>query len=373
MGGSTLEVTNLPPDINDADFHHLFSLSGCLGSRLERDGGGRCAPADDLTPNTAPRLQTSLSPAIPIPFPPHARASRLNISTSRPAFSIDRPVGYLSFADEPAAMTARNYYNDTTSYRLEVMINQPNRGPPPNQAPVDEDRGGKRMRNDGGYDGGGFGYQAGPPGPGPGSMPPRGGGGGGGGGNWGSTDNYGGGPMRGGPPPPLPMGGPPPPMGGHGPGGGYGPGPRGGPGGPPGSGMMGPGGPGMMAPLPPMPGPPPPMRGGPMGPPRGGPPPPRLPDNASPTLHISGVPKDATVREICHIFRPFDGFQSARLVPSKDPERGPLCFAEFTNPELAFVALETLEGYLIDRDDPDSSALHIAFAKNKPSGRMARK
>ena len=223
MGGSTLEVTNLPPDINDADFHHLFSLSGCLGSRLERDGGGR-------------------------------------------------PVGYLSFADEPAAMTARNYYNDTTSYRLEVMINQPNRGPPPNQAPVDEDRGGKRMRNDGGYDGGGFGYQAGPPGPGPGSMPP-----------------------------------------------------------------------------------------------------PRLPDNASPTLHVSGVPKDATVREICHIFRPFDGFQSARLVPSKDPERGPLCFAEFTNPELAFVALETLEGYLIDRDDPDSSALHIAFAKNKPSGRMARK
>tara|TARA_B100000405_G_scaffold169158_1_gene118331 strand:+ start:68 stop:340 length:273 start_codon:yes stop_codon:yes gene_type:complete len=90
-------------------------------------------------------------------------------------------------------------------------------------------------------------------------------------------------------------------------------------------------------------------------------------------LHVSGVPKDATVREICHIFRPFDGFQSARLVPSKDPERGPLCFAEFTNPELAFVALETLEGYLIDRDDPDSSALHIAFAKNKPSGRMARK
>ena len=72
-----------------------------------------------------------------------------------------------------------------------------------------------------------------------------------------------------------------------------------------------------------------------MGPPRGGPPPPRLPDNASPTLHVSGVPKDATVREICHIFRPFDGFQSARLVPSKDPERGPLCFAEFTNPELA--------------------------------------
>ena len=370
MGGSTLEVTNLPPDINDADFHHLFSLSGCLGSRLERDGGGRCAPADDLTPNTAPRLQTSLSPATPIPFPPHARARRLNIPTLRPAFSIDRPVGYLSFADEPAAMTARNYYNDTTSYRLEVMINQPNRGPPPNQAPVDEDRGGKRMRNDGGYDGGGFGYQAGPPGPGPGSMPPR--GGGGGGGASGDPRQLRRRPDARRPAPPLPMGGPPPPMG-HGPGGGYGPGPRGGPGGPPGSGMMGPGGPGDDGAAPADAGAaaadarrsdgPSPRRAA----------SPRLPDNASPTLHISGVPKDATVREICHIFRPFDGFQSARLVPSKDPERGPLCFAEFTNPELAFVALETLEGYLIDRDDPDSSALHIAFAKNKPSGRMARK
>ena len=60
------------------------------------------------------------------------------------------------------------------------------------------------------------------------------------------------------------------------------------------------------------------------------------------------------------------------LVPSKDHDRGPLCFAEFTNPELAFLALETLEGYLIDRDDPDSTALHIAFAKNKPSGSLAR-
>ena len=288
-------------------------------------------------------------------------------------------MGYLNFDDEPAAMTARNYYNDTTNYRLEVMINQPppqrNAGPPPRaQGPPDDGRGGKRMRNDGGYDGGGYqgpgGYQGGPPGPGPGSMPPRGGGGGGGGGgDWGSPDNYGGppGPMGRGPPPPMPMGGPPPPMG---PGGYGGPG-RGGPGGGPGGGMMGgPGG--MMPPLPPMPGPPPPMHGGPMGPPRGGPPPPRLPDNASPTLHVSGVPRDATVREICHIFRPFDGFQSARLVPSKDHDRGPLCFAEFTNPELAFLALETLEGYLIDRDDPDSTALHIAFAKNKPSGGLAR-
>ena len=86
-----------------------------------------------------------------------------------------------------------------------------------------------------------------------------------------------------------------------------------------------------------------------------------MPDNASPTLYIEGVPKDATVREICHIFRPFDGFNSARLVQKEG--RGPLCFAEFANPELAFDAKETLQGYLIDRDDPDSKSLHIVFAK----------
>ena len=183
-----------------------------------------------LDPGFAPnaRLQTSFyTPAIPFPAPRRTRSCPTDDRPPTPHVSSTshRPVGYLNFDDEPAAMTARNYYNDTTNYRLEVMINQPppqrNAGPPPRgQGPPDDGRGGKRMRNDGGYDGGGYqgpgGYQGGPPGPGPGSMPPRGGGGGGGGGgDWGSPDNYGGppGPMGRGPPPPMPMGGPPPPMG----------------------------------------------------------------------------------------------------------------------------------------------------------------
>ena len=90
---------------------------------------------------------------------------------------------------------------------------------------------------------------------------------------------------------------------------------------------------------------------------------PLLPDNASPTLYIEGVPKDATVREICHIFRPFEGFQSARLVQKEG--RGPLCFAEYASPELAFGAKEVLQGYLMDRDDPNSRSLHIVFAKTE--------
>eukprot|EP00227_Mantoniella_beaufortii_P013819 CAMPEP_0197583906 /NCGR_PEP_ID=MMETSP1326-20131121/6677_1 /TAXON_ID=1155430 /ORGANISM="Genus nov. species nov., Strain RCC2288" /LENGTH=136 /DNA_ID=CAMNT_0043148189 /DNA_START=1 /DNA_END=408 /DNA_ORIENTATION=+ len=95
---------------------------------------------------------------------------------------------------------------------------------------------------------------------------------------------------------------------------------------------------------------------------RRGPPPP-LPDNATASLFIEGVPKDATVREISHILRPFDGFKSARLVSKEG--RGPLCFAEFADPEAAMGALEVLQGYLIDRDDPDSLSLRLSFAKSE--------
>lgn len=90
-----------------------------------------------------------------------------------------------------------------------------------------------------------------------------------------------------------------------------------------------------------------------------------LPPNASSTLYVEGVPKDATVREMSHVFRPFEGFQSTRLV-AKEGIRGPLCFSEFADPGLAFAAMETLQGYLIDRDDPDSTCLRISFAKHQP-------
>ena len=89
-----------------------------------------------------------------------------------------------------------------------------------------------------------------------------------------------------------------------------------------------------------------------------------LPHDASATIYVEGVPADATVREMAHVFRPFEGFKSTRLV-SKESVRGPLCFAEFDNPEFALTAKDTLQGYLIDRDDPESSSLRISFAKSQ--------
>ncbi len=69
------------------------------------------------------------------------------------------------------------------------------------------------------------------------------------------------------------------------PAGGYGPGP--GPGPAPHHGGPGGGPPGM----------------GPLGPEAG------LPAEARPSLYVEAVPKDATTREMAHIFRPFPGFK----------------------------------------------------------------
>jgi len=349
-GVSTLFITNLPR-ITDADFTQLFSQSGCVSSRLETDRAGN-------------------------------------------------QVGYVDFPDEAAAMTARNFYSgwkvggeNGPGLSLELATTFPSGGSGAGQqggtAGGDDGRGGKRPRSD---------YyepprmeppqpqmqqqqqqqpqpqyppQQHPYPPQQQQYPPQGGGGlmmGGGAGQWAPP---GGGPPRPMPGAPPPGRGPPPQMGGHagpppqiimqpppGPSHGVlspparapqGAGP--GPGMGPGSGM----GPG---PLPPVPG---------MGPGQGAPPPRRmnLPPNASSTLYVEGVPKDATVREMSHVFRPFEGFQSTRLV-AKEGIRGPLCFSEFADPGLAFAAMETLQGYLIDRDDPDSPCLRISFAKHQP-------
>ena len=90
-----------------------------------------------------------------------------------------------------------------------------------------------------------------------------------------------------------------------------------------------------------------------------------LPPNASSTLYVEGVPKDATVREMSPCFVPLRGF-SPRGSWRRRGFEVPLCFSEFADPGLAFAAMETLQGYLIDRDDPDSTCLRISFAKHQP-------
>ena len=97
----------------------------------------------------------------------------------------------------------------------------------------------------------------------------------------------------------------------------------------------------------------------------------RLPPDASATLYVEGVPADATRREMAHVFRPFEGFRSTRLV-SKENVRGPLCFAEFDDARRASQAKDTLQGYLIDRDAPESGALRVSFAKTQDRKKTSR-
>lgn len=41
----------------------------------------------------------------------------------------------------------------------------------------------------------------------------------------------------------------------------------------------------------------------------------QAPPSASHIVKVEGLPQDATEREVSHIFRPFQGYQSVRLAP----------------------------------------------------------
>ncbi|XP_008803056.1 RNA-binding protein 1-like isoform X1 [Phoenix dactylifera] len=83
----------------------------------------------------------------------------------------------------------------------------------------------------------------------------------------------------------------------------------------------------------------------------GGRPEPPLPQDASNTLFVEGLPANCTRREVSHIFRPFVGFREVRLVnkESRHPGGDPLvlCFVDFSTPAQAAVALDALQGNLI--------------------------
>jgi len=56
-----------------------------------------------------------------------------------------------------------------------------------------------------------------------------------------------------------------------------------------------------------------------------------IPKNATNTVYVEGIPLDSTEREVAHIFRPFLGFKTVRLIPreKKPGEKVILCFADF--------------------------------------------
>lgn len=94
-----------------------------------------------------------------------------------------------------------------------------------------------------------------------------------------------------------------------------------------------------------------------------------LPPDASPTLYVDNVPLDATVRELSHIFRPFPGYHSVRIIHKEpkrpgDPKRV-LCFVEFSNKFHATAARNTTQGYRMDVGD--ARGLGVEFAKVRGS------
>jgi len=110
-----------------------------------------------------------------------------------------------------------------------------------------------------------------------------------------------------------------------------------------------------------------------------------LPEDASNTLFVMGVPSDCTSREVEHIFRPFRGFKEVRVV--KKPKEAKkyhgggegeaatavvvLCFVEFDNPKCAAIAMEVLQGYKFDENDRDSPSLKLQFDRERSRSSFA--
>lgn len=82
---------------------------------------------------------------------------------------------------------------------------------------------------------------------------------------------------------------------------------------------------------------------------------------SNPTLYITGLPADITKRELAHVFRPFLGFLSVRLLrPQGSKQAG---VATFDSAENSAHACTTLAGYPMDLDDPTNFLLNLTFAR----------
>jgi len=101
---------------------------------------------------------------------------------------------------------------------------------------------------------------------------------------------------------------------------------------------------------------------------------PPLPTDACQTLYVEGLPLDATEREVAHIFRPWAGFQSLRILP-KESKQYPnkiynLCFVEFDNKYQSSIAMHALQGYKMDK--MDTKGLSISYAKSERKDKRGR-
>jgi RNA recognition motif-containing protein len=86
--------------------------------------------------------------------------------------------------------------------------------------------------------------------------------------------------------------------------------------------------------------------------------------NATNIVYVEGLPIDASEREVSHIFRPFPGFKSVRLITrEKKGEKSVLCFADFGDVSQSTICINTLQGYRFDKND--LIGLHFSYGISK--------
>lgn len=89
-----------------------------------------------------------------------------------------------------------------------------------------------------------------------------------------------------------------------------------------------------------------------------------FPKNATNIVYVEGFPYETSEREISHIFRPFSGFLSVRLITrEKNGEKTLICFADFENVFQSTICIYTLQGYRFDKND--LVGLHFSYGVNK--------
>ncbi|GFR39926.1 hypothetical protein Agub_g2, partial [Astrephomene gubernaculifera] len=92
---------------------------------------------------------------------------------------------------------------------------------------------------------------------------------------------------------------------------------------------------------------------------------PPLPADATATLYLDCLPPDVTRREMAHIFRPFAGYKSLRLVvkDSRSNDKNIKVFVDFVDARAATDALKALNGYRLDLDTDQSTVLRPVYAR----------
>jgi RNA recognition motif-containing protein len=81
-------------------------------------------------------------------------------------------------------------------------------------------------------------------------------------------------------------------------------------------------------------------------------------------VYVEGLPNDVSEREVAHIFRPFPGFKSVRLITKdKKGEKSILCFADFEDVIQSTICINTLQGYRFDKND--LVGLHFSYGISK--------